>query len=156
MRRLALGRLSWIGLAFIVLAGCGRESAEQTADDFATREITLPHGQIIKAETMIDTRDLLRGMMFRTSIRPDHGMLFVHASAGQHPYWMYQMKIPLDTIWLDHDHRIVEIAGNLPPCLTEASRCPHFGGARLSEFEIQLGGGMAKKYGLEVGQVIEW
>ncbi len=120
------------------------------------RDITLPHGQIIKAETMIDARDRLRGMMYRTSLAPDHGMLFVHEKPGLYSYWMYQMRIPLDTIWLDSSHRIVEIDENLPPCLTQASRCPHFGGTQISEYEIQLGGGMAKKYGLQLGQTIQW
>lgn len=139
----------------LLMAGCSRGTPE-SAEDFSMREITLPHGQVIKAETMIDVRDLLRGMMYRTSIAPDHGMLFVHSKPGSYSYWMYQMKIPLDTIWMDSNHRIVEIEENLPPCLTQASQCPHFGGTRISESELQLGGGMAKKYGLEPGQTIQW
>lgn len=140
----------------VLLASCRKETPPQSADDFSLREVTLPYGQIIKVETMIDTRDLLRGMMYRTSIAPDHGMLFVHPKPGQYSFWMYQMQIPLDTIWLSGDHRIVEILENLPPCPTRASLCPHYGGSKNSEFEIQMGGGMAKKYGLQVGQTIQW
>jgi uncharacterized membrane protein (UPF0127 family) len=143
-------------LTMLLLPSCRRETAQPSADDFNMRDITLPRGEIIKVETMIDTRDLLRGMMFRTSIAPDHGMLFVHSKPGQYSFWMYQMRIPLDTIWLDSGHRIVEIAENLPPCLTQASKCPHYGGNKTSEYEIQMGGGMAGKYGLQVGDVIQW
>jgi uncharacterized membrane protein (UPF0127 family) len=150
--------MKWMFLISLIvcLVGCRRESPQQAADDFALREITLPRGQVIKVETMIEDRDRLRGMMFRTSLAPDHGMLFVHPKPGLYSYWMYQMQIPLDTIWIDANHHVVEIAENLPPCLTKASQCPHFGGDQISEYEIQLGGGMAKKYGLQAGQTIQW
>jgi hypothetical protein len=98
----------------------------------------------------------MRGMMFRTSIASDHGMLFVHPDAGLHSYWMYQTLIPLDMLWLDNDHKIVEMAENVPPCKTQASQCEHFGGTKPSTFVLELGGGMARRYGLHVGQAIEW
>src|ERR1700683_2086012 len=97
-------RISLIWLALIslmLLEGCRKETAQQSADDFGLREISLPGGPVVKGETKSDTRDLWRGMMFRTSIAPDHGMLFVHEKPGYYSYWMYQVKIPLDTIWLD-------------------------------------------------------
>ena len=140
----------------VLLAGCNRESPQQAADDFHLRDVMLPHGQIIKAETMTSPRDLLRGLMFRDSLAPDHGMLFVHAQPGHYSYWMYQMRIPLDTIWMDSDRRIVAIGENLPPCKTQASQCPQYGGTENSAFEIQLAGGMARKYGLKVGDTIQW
>ena len=140
----------------VLLAGCKRESPQQAADDFHLRDVMLPHGQTIKAETMTSPRDLLRGLMFRDSLAPDHGMLFVHAQPGHYSYWMYQMRIPLDTIWMDSDRRIVAISENLPPCKTQASQCPQYGGTETSAFEIQLAGGMARKYGLKVGDTIQW
>ena len=118
--------------------------------------VTLPGGQEIRAETMIENVDLLRGMMFRTSIAPDHGMLFVHPKPGLYWYWMYQTLIPLDIIWLDSNHRIVEIAADAQPCKTQASKCPHYGGTQVSSYVLEMGGGMAKRYGLQLGQTIQW
>ena len=74
-----------------------------------TRDVTLPGGHIIRAETAVDTRDTMRGLMFRATLAPDHGMLFVHPVSGQYSYWMYQTYIPLDMIWMDENHRIVEL-----------------------------------------------
>ena len=48
------------------LACCGPKAS--TLDDFQTRPITLPGGQVIRAETMISNIDLMRGLMFRTSL----------------------------------------------------------------------------------------
>lgn len=124
--------------------------------DLNTRDVTLPGGVVIRAETMISDNDLIRGMMFRTSIAPDRGMLFVHKQPGMYSYWMYQTLIPLDMVWMDKAHNIVEIVENAQPCRTQASQCPHYGGTKTSSFVLELGGGMARKYGLKAGQTIEF
>ena len=56
-------------------ASCGPKPT--TLEDFPTRPVTLPGGQVIRVETMYSRFELLRGMMFRTSLASDHGMLFV-------------------------------------------------------------------------------
>lgn len=138
----------------LLLAGCGTQST--SLEDFNTREITLPHGQVIKVETMVDVKDLLRGMMFRQSVPPDHGMLFVRRVAGRYSYFMYQTLVPLDTIWMDANHKIVEIVENMPPCPTAASQCPHYGGKEMSMYTLQVAGGGVKRYGLKVGDTIDF
>jgi uncharacterized protein len=140
--------------ALLLLASCGPKPS--SVADFATLGVTLPGGQVIRAETMIENVDLLRGMMFRTSIAPDHGMLFVHPKPGLYWYWMYQTLIPLDIIWLDSNHSIVEIAADAQPCKTQASKCQHYGGNQMSAYVLEMGGGMAKRYGLQLGQTIQW
>jgi uncharacterized membrane protein (UPF0127 family) len=138
----------------ILLASCGQKP--DAVDDFHTRDVTLPGARVIKVETMMDQIDMMRGMMFRTSIAPDHGMLFVHQQPGHYTYWMYQTLIPLDMIWLDSSHNVVEIAENAQPCKTQASKCPKYGGKEMASYVLELGGGMAKKYGLKQGDTIGW
>ena len=136
------------------LACCGPKAS--TLEDFQTRPITLPGGQVIRAETMISNIDLMRGLMFRTSLAPDRGMLFVHPRPGNYAYWMYQTLIPLDIIWLDSNRTIVEMAENAQPCKTQASKCEQYGGKQISAYVLEIGGGMAKKDGLQLGQTIQW
>ena len=138
----------------LFLAGCG--SKPSPMEDLLTREVTLPGGHIIRAETAVDTRDIMRGLMFRDSLAPDHGMLFVHPVSGNYGYWMYQTLIPLDMIWIDADNKIVEIVENTPPCKTAASQCPLYGGHEMAKYVLQLRGGMAQKYGLKVGQQVQF
>ena len=135
------------------LAGCSKTSS---MEDLITREVTLPGGQIIKAETAVDTRDVLRALMFRDSLPRDHGMLFVHRVPGQYGYWMYQTNIPLDIIWMDNKHTIVEIVENAPPCKTAASQCPHYGGRETASFVLEVNAGLVKKYGIKTGEIIQW
>ena len=84
--------------ALLSLISCGPKPT--TLEDFPTRPITLPGGQVISVETMINDFEVVRGMMFRTSLASDRGMLFVHPKPEHYTYWMYQTLIPLDIIWL--------------------------------------------------------
>ena len=138
----------------IVLAACGPNPA--TEEDMNTADIMLPGGQPIKTEFVFETADALRGMQFRNSLAPDHGMLYAHRIPGKYGYWMYQTLIPLDMIWMDSKHNVVEIVENCPPCKTPASQCPHYGGHEEAQYVLQLGSGMAKKYGLKTGDTINW
>ncbi len=140
--------------AVLALISCGPKP--ETIEDFSTRPLTLPGGQKIKVEMMADNIDLIRGLMFRTSLAPDHGMLFVYPKPDRHQHWMYQVLIPLDIIWMDSNHDIVEIMANAQPCKTQASKCPQYGGNQISSFVLEVASGMASKYGLQVSQRIQW
>ena len=149
-------QISLILLA-LTLVACGGSSGTTDVEDLTLREVTLPGGQKIHAEVMIKQEDMMRGMMFRDSVAPDHGMLFIHGSPGNYKYWMYQVRIPLDIIWMNRLHEVVEISANTPPCKEKnASNCPNFGGNQPAMFVLELGGGMAQKYGIQVGNRIEF
>jgi uncharacterized membrane protein (UPF0127 family) len=113
--------------------------------------VTLPGGQKIRAEVMSRPEDMARGMMFREHLAPDRGMLFVHGAPGRYRYWMYQCLIPLDILWMDAERRIVEISENTPPCRGQSWECPSYGGNHDAQFVLELAGGMARKYGLKLG-----
>lgn len=134
------------------MTGCGEDGG--TVSDLRSREVRLPNGTKITAETMVLEMDMMRGMMFRDALARDRGMLFAHSKPGNYSYWMYQVKIPLDIIWMDSRHQIVEISANTPPCRTKASECPSYGGKFTSQYVLELAGGMAGKYGLSEGQVV--
>ena len=140
--------------ALLLLAGC---DSKNDAGNLNTTQVTFPDGQSILAETMLRDVDQMRGMMFRESLAKDRGMLFVHTADENHPYWMYQVRIPLDMIWMDHSRRIVEIAANAPPCpSTSAHECPSFGGREKSRYVLELAGGGAALYGLKVGDQLNF
>jgi hypothetical protein len=70
---------------------------------------------------------------------------------------MYQVKIPLDILWMDINHRIVEMSLDTPPCkATIASQCPNYGGVQKTQFVLEVGGGIAGKEGLKLGDVLEF
>jgi uncharacterized membrane protein (UPF0127 family) len=141
-------------LCVLFALGCGEKPA--TLETFNTRLIRLPNGFEIRAEVMIRPEDIMRGMMFRESLEPDRGMLFIHGGPGRYEYFMYQTLIPLDMIWMDENRRIVEIVPNTPPCKTRASECPKYGGRESSMYVLELPAGSVAKHGLRVGQQLSF
>ncbi len=142
-------------LLSLILGAAGCEQSA-TLEDLRTRTVTLPNGQKILAEVLTRPDEMARGMMFRESLAPDRGMLFVHNQPGRYPYWMYQCLIPLDIIWIGPDRRVVEISAGTPPCEGPPSQCPNYGGNREAQFVLELAGGMAGKYGLRLGDRISF
>ncbi len=138
----------------LILTGCGGGSANP--DELGSRTVTLPGGQKIQAEVVSQQADMMRGMMYRDSLAPDRGMLFVHQQPGMYPYWMHNVRIPLDIIWMNTDRRIVEISADTPPCLAEADQCPNYGGHAVARYVLELAGGMAKKHGLKTGDTLDF
>jgi uncharacterized membrane protein (UPF0127 family) len=126
-----------------------------TAEEFYSTPIKLPDGAVILAEHMRTQQEMMRGMMYRDELKSDRGMLFAHGSSGKYPYWMYQVRVPLDIIWIDEHRRIVEISAETPPCaLGPASKCPQYGGHMDALFVVELAGGVASRHGLKLGDML--
>jgi hypothetical protein len=150
--------MRWLALTVVMAAlgcGCGKNE-EEGLSGLQARTVTLPNGKSIRAEVALNSFELRRGLMFRDSVPPGTGMLFIHDRTGTYSYYMFQVKIPLDMIWMDKDHRIVEIASDVPPCTTRASECPTYGGHVPAQYVLELGGGEAAKHGLRVGDTLRF
>lgn len=137
----------------VLLIGCGNKPT--AVEQFSLRPLTLPAGQVIQVESAYSNIELLRGLMFRKSLAPDRGMLFSYPRPNRYQTVMYNVLIPLDIVWMDADRRIIEIDENTPPCRSQASQCPKYGG-KISSFALEIGGGLARKYGLQLGQVLQF
>jgi uncharacterized protein len=141
-------------LSALALSYTGCRSAPPPGDAFSTRELQLPGGAKIVAEIKATEQDRAQGMMFRDSLAADRGMLFVHERPGQYGYWMFNCRIPLDIIWLDSAKTIVEMSPGTPPCKSEASQCPSYGGVKTSQFVVELQSGSIARHGLKTGDKI--
>lgn len=137
-------------VALWLLAGCGGEQKP------GYTEVKLPDGTRISALLRITPQEQATGMMFRTSLPKDEGMLFLHTNEDKRSYWMFQCEIPLDIIWMDRQKRIVEMSKNTPPCREKAENCPSYGGQETSLFVLELAAGMADEHGLRVGDAIQF
>ncbi len=140
-------------IGWLAMAGCS-DTKSVTREDYNTRSITLPDGFQIRAEVMTLPQDMMRGMMFRKSLADDRGMLFIHGTPGKYSYWMYQVEIPLDIIWMDSNGRVVEMSPNTPPCRTVASECPRYGGTAQALYVLELAAGGIERHHLQVGSRI--
>ena len=139
----------------LLLAACGEKAA--TMQDLRSVEVVFPNQTKIMAETVRLEPDLMRGLMFQDSLAHDRGMLFVYKKADYLPFWMYQIKFPLDILWLDKDHRIVEMSEKTPACLSKSAReCPHYGAHQKAQFVLEVNAGIAEKNGLKLGDLVDF
>ncbi len=121
------------------------------------RLIRLPGGKELVAEVLTKPDDMARGMMFRDQLPPDRALLFVHERESTHGYWMHNVKVPLDILWLNDGRRIVEISAHTPPCADKPPEaCPSYGGKRQSRYVIELAGGRAAELGLTEGVILDF
>lgn len=139
---------------FLAFVSCGGSRAGSQPDSFSRRNVTLPNGAKISAEIKATPADRATGMMYRDRLDADKGMLFVHEVPGNYSYWMHNCRIPLDIVWLNPDKQIVEMSPETPPCQTEASQCPNYGGKQISQFVIELQSGSIARHGLKTGDRI--
>lgn len=88
------------------------------------------------------------GLMFRTELPEDRGMLFPIEPARNVRFWMKNVLIELDMIFL-RGGVVQAIIPNVPPCLTE--NCPNYGPDVPVDAVMELRGGRAAQLGLKVG-----
>ena len=92
-------------------------------------------------------RDL--GLMNRTHLDADKGMLFVFEKEGIYPFWMKNTLIPLDMIWIDSNNRVVYIGRNTQPCVSDP--CALINPRKKASYILEINGGTADRTGIKEG-----
>ena len=90
-----------------------------------------------------------RGLMFRTAMAEDHGMLFEMGAHVVQSFWMKNTCLPLDMLFLDEDGTIVGLLENVPTLNLEERTvgCP-------SSYVLEMNAGWARRHGVRAGQKI--
>jgi uncharacterized membrane protein (UPF0127 family) len=91
-----------------------------------------------------------RGLMYRTSLPDDAGMLFVFPQDDDHSFWMKNTLIPLDMLFIARDGRIVGIHPNAVPLSTAQISV-----GTPSAFVLEVNGGWAARHGVRTGDRLE-
>jgi uncharacterized membrane protein (UPF0127 family) len=115
MRLLSILNRAVLGVAMCLL-GCAVSHAEGTAQSLPP--ITLNAGfHNISAEVAQTPEERATGLMYRESMPPNHGMLFVFERPGQQCFWMKNTLLPLDVAFVADDGSIVNIERMKPSTL---------------------------------------
>ncbi|HWT51551.1 MAG TPA: DUF192 domain-containing protein [Caulobacter sp.] len=102
-------------LAALALGG-GAGGQVLAAPRLETVEIVSGRGRVrFQVEIAATRAEQAKGLMFRKSLAPDHGMLFVYKRPQPAAYWMKNTLIPLDIIFIQPDGKILSIARNARP-----------------------------------------
>ena len=114
--------------------------------------LTLEGGEhIIDAELAATPQAQARGLMFRTEMGADEGMIFPYENAHVLSFWMKNTVIPLDIIFIGPDQRVINVAANaVPYSLTPVTA------EGVASAVLELNGGRAAELGIGPGTKIDW
>lgn len=103
--------------------------------------------QTISLEVAKTPEQRSRGLMYRTELASDRGMLFLFETTEPLSFWMKNMLIPLDIVFLK-DGEVKQIATAVPcptdPCLLYSSQTP------VNQV-LELPAGKTRALGIKVG-----
>lgn len=126
------------------LSEAGLENRPLTIDSATGR-----HAFIV--ELAKTSAEQARGLMFRTELAPDRGMVFPFAEDRIASFWMKNTVIPLDIIFIRRDGTIESIAANTTPY----SLAPVRSGEPVAAV-LELAGGRAAELSLKAGDKVDW
>lgn len=96
-------------------------------------------------------QDQARGLMFRTELGPDEGMIFPRNPPDHASFWMKNTPLPLDIIFVGVDGRINNIAAMTTPYSLES-----VASAGLASGVLEIPGGRAAELGIAPGDKVSW
>jgi uncharacterized membrane protein (UPF0127 family) len=95
-----------------------------------------------------------QGLMFRTHLPAERGMLFIQPEATPAAFWMKNTYIPLDLLYFDSAGRLLEIHADVPPCTTPS--CPAYVSNGPIKYILEINAGSARRLGLQPGARLHW
>ena len=143
-----------IAAALLILTGACQPAPDVVPDDAVNTGLrTIPltiqtsSGNLPFTIELADTpREQEIGLMNRTSLPADRGMIFPHDPPRDARFWMKNTLIPLDLLFVGPDKRIIRIAHEAEP---ESLSPIRSGGTVISVIEIQ--GGLSRELGIDEG-----
>lgn len=121
----------------------------------------LEHGQVVlqdayggkhpvDVEIADTTPARTRGLMWRSSVPPGTGMLFIFPTQQEQKFWMRNTLVPLDMLFLDRTGLVVGIVAQAEPQTLESRTV-----GRPSLYVLEVAGGWAEKAGVVPGSRAE-
>jgi uncharacterized protein len=158
-RRLALV------LLVVFLAGCGGAAGGQDGhspndtaagkktdagtSDLPTMTIDASGGKEVEVRVEIADGpfEQQRGLMYRTSLGGDRGMLFVFQREQPLSFWMKNTRIPLSIAYIDSKGRITDILDMKPL----DDKPPHYVSSEPVQYALEVNQGFFDEHGVKVG-----
>lgn len=107
----------------------------------------------VKAEIADTDESRQRGLMFRESLAGDKGMLFIFQREAIYSFWMKNMRIPLDMIWIGSDKKVVDIKQDVPPC---RDTCESLIPLSPAMYVLEVQAGFTQKYNIKTGDPVKF
>lgn len=68
-----------------------------------TANVTLPNGFVVHAGLARTTEEKKQGLSGRPSLADNEGLLFLYENTSRPSYWMKDMLMPIDILWINEE-----------------------------------------------------
>jgi uncharacterized membrane protein (UPF0127 family) len=138
---------------FLVLCSSSALLSEAAGLGYAVVTFTTDKGQVqVRAEVAETPSEQEQGLMFRTVLAQDAGMLFVFDQDQLLNFWMMNTSISLDGIFISSQLRVVFVAENLKPCPPSNCQDPEFfDSGTPAMYALEVNAGFSAKNDIKVG-----
>lgn len=109
-------------------------------------------GQNIRIDLALTPAEHMQGLSGRSQLKEDESMFFVFDQLGRYPFWMKDMKFPIDIIWIGPDLRVIYIKKNAQP----ESYPETYGPDLDAKYVLEVVSGFSDKNNLKVGDRVEF
>ncbi|NNE32721.1 MAG: DUF192 domain-containing protein [Winogradskyella sp.] len=107
--------------------------------------------KILDIEIADDDYEVQTGLMYRTTLETNQGMLFIFPDSQMRSFYMKNTKIPLDIIYLDETKTIISFQKNAKPF--DETSLPS---AAPAKYVLEINVGLSDAWQLEVGDKIDF
>ena len=108
------------------------------------------NGQRIRAEVADTPAAREQGLMFRTTLAADQGMLFVYPNDARHCMWMRNTYVPLSVAFVDAQGRVLNTDEMAPQ--TDAIHCA----AGPARYVLEMPAGWFQQHGVGAGTRLDF
>lgn len=105
-------------------------------------------GHAVTVEVADQPAERALGLMYRDSLPPDRGMLFVYPDAEPRSFWMKDTRVPLTIAYVDSAGIIVHLAEMTPLATTPVPSI------KPATYALEMNKGWFEKNGVTVGDTI--
>lgn len=127
-------------IAYGAAYGVGRQHAERSVRiRFGTQEL--------RVDTATTLAEQAHGLSGRASIGADEGLLFIFNRDGYYPFWMNDMRFPIDIIWISAGQRVVGVSAYVLPESFPVTYSP----PQPVRYVVETNAGWALRHHINVG-----
>ena len=114
-------------------------------------------GTAIFNAILADTKEKQRvGLSHHQQLLPNQGMLFPFTPTQSATFWMKDMQMPIDLIWI-RDSRVIGIEKNLPiPETISTTPLPTWASPAPIDAVLEISAGSITKLGITIGDPVIW
>lgn len=164
--RLNKNRLSLLGILLvlivivilaIIFGGSSSPVATKSKDcgPYRNDRTVTINGNSFKAEAPDNQTAFDKGLGGRPCILPDEAMIFPFTQPGQYVFWMKDMKFPIDMIWINSNHQVVQDFANVQPSSYPTKK---FANPKTlpAQFVLEIQANRSKQMRVSLGTIVQF